>query len=544
MKNYSIGVDFGTLSARAALVDVENGREIATATFAYPHGVMTSADFGESASEDVAYQHPEDYIRALVYTIREAVSSSGVHAEEIIGLGIDFTACTVLPALYDGTPLCSIEKYAECPSAYVKIWKHHGAESEARELTSLAAARAEGWLDIYGGKLSSEWLLPKLLETVRKAPSVINDADLFIEAADWLVRLLTGERVRSSCMAGYKACWNAKNGYPDSEYLHALDPRLAEAFAKLIDGEVRPCGTKAGCLNAEWANRLGLSERCVVTVPIIDAHAAIPACGAADKNVLSLIVGTSACHLIMSDKDLDIKGIAGKVENGVVDGLVAYEAGQSACGDMFAWFRDNLIPADVSEEAAKKGISVFDLLSERAEKMVAGESGIIVLDWWNGNRTPYMDSTLSGSIIGITTVTRPEHIYRGLLEGCAFGTRRIVELYENGGIQVKRVVASGGIPAKNPLLMQIFADVLGKRIEVSSAIECAAKGSAIMASVAANAYDSLTEACAAMSDPCAAVYEPDPDNSKRYEPIYKMYRELSEYFGKESEIMPMLRKGK
>ena len=541
MKKYSIGVDFGTLSARAALIDISNGDQVARSEGKYPHGVMGAEEFSLSSAMDVAYQHPLDYIEVLKNTVRRVMSDSGVLSEQVSSIGIDFTACTVLPAKFDGTPICTLPEFKSCPDAYAKLWKHHGAEEEAKYLTSVAEARGEKWLEMYGGKISSEWLLPKLYETVKNSPEVISEAQIFIEAADWLVRLLTGSKIRNSCMAGFKACWNNRDLYPSEEYLRAADSRLAEAFNKLIDGEVKPSGSLAGKLTEEWAQELGLTTECKMCVPIIDAHATLPSSGIVDKNQLMLILGTSGCHIIMSDKDLNIKGIAGKVYGGIVDGLVAYEAGQSAFGDMFAWFADNMLHDSVRREAEMAGVPVLDHLSEKAARLAVGEGGVCVLDWWNGNRTPYMDPNLSGTIVGLTLSTRPEHIYRGMLEACAFGTRAIVDLMTDGGIEIDSVVASGGIPAKNPLMMQIMADVLGLPVKISSSTEAGAKGCAIMASVAAGDYPSIIEASAAMADPCRVIYAPNMENHEKYKELYSIYRTLSAQFAS-SDVMKRLRR--
>lgn len=538
MAKYVIGIDYGTLSARAVLVDARDGRELTSREYVYPHGVMNERDICKTAPRSTtALAHPDDYLEALGVTVRGVLSLSGVAPEDVVGLAIDATASTVLPYLVDGTPLSSMPKFSKNPNAYIKLWKHHGAEAEADKMTRVATSRGEKWLEGYGGIISAEWMLPKMLETLNMAPEVYAAADRFGEVADWLTERLTGVPCRSACFAGYKALYYGE--YPSRDYLYEVDPRLQTAEDK-AGGLVRPLGSVAGYITEEGARLCGLARGTAVAVPVIDAHAALPAASAVDDGDLTLIIGTSACHILISGKNAPIKGICGKVYGGVVDGYYAYETGQPCVGDMLAWYIDNALPREYCDAAEERGINVFDYMNELAARLEAGSTGLLVLDWWNGNRSPYADYSLSGTIVGMTLMTRPEEIYRAMLEAIAFGIRRMVEVYREGGVDVKRIVAAGGIPQKNSLLMEILADVLGEDVYVTSSRQAGAKGSAIYAAAAAGIYPDVPTATRAMRDEYAAVYSPRVGAYDRYTAIYKLYVELSESFAV-GDIMKRLR---
>lgn len=540
MKKYSVGIDYGTLSARAVLLDLESGKEIADREFAYPHGVIGGDYFeGITLDKSVALQHPQDYLDALSVTVKGVIADSGVAPEDIIGIGIDFTASTDLPVTADGTPLCFLPEYENRPHAYVKLWKHHGASKEADEMTELAVKMGEKWIDSYGGRISSEWLFPKLLEVKRGDMEVYNNAAYFMEAADWLVWLLTGEKTHNSCMAGYKALWNAQTGYPSNEYLSALG--LDGAVGTKVSENVIATGTKAGQISASGAALSGLCEGTAVTAPIIDAHAAFPATGIVDDGKMLMILGTSGCHIIMDKQDKDVSGIAGKVKDGISAGYVAYEAGQSSSGDNYAWFVNNCVPKAYSDEAGERGISIHQLLTEKASALKIGQSGLISIDWLNGNRTPYSDTELSGMILGLNLNTKPEEIYRAMLEATVFGTKRIIDVYEEGGVAVNELYASGGIARKNPFLMQMYSDVLGKEIRVAKSTQAGAKGSAIMGAVAGGYYHDLKEAAAHLADGCDQVYTPCAERTEKYLRLYDEYLTLSKYFAEENGVMRRLK---
>lgn len=537
MAKYSIGVDYGTLSARALLVDLTDGSEIAESVFEYPHAILASDFFDGITLENTdAFQNPQDYLDALVVTVKDVLETSGVSPLDVVGIGFDFTSCTVLPVDEKGTPLCFYDKYKNNPQAYVKLWKHHSAQQEADEITALAEKENAPWLSSYGGKVSSEWLFPKLFEVYHKAPEVYEDTFRYIEAGDWLVWMLTGRETHSSCMAGYKALWNKKTGYPENEFWAKYDSKFADIIGTKVSCNVLPTGTKAGMINAHGSFLTGLDIGTAVAVPIIDAHAALPAAGITDGGKLMLIIGTSSCHIVMNKEDKTVSGICGSVEDGIIPGLVAYEAGQSAVGDIFDWFIKNMVPESYVKEANDSGKSIFSLMDEKASELQIGESGILALDWWNGNRTPYADYSLTGMIMGLNLHTKPEEIYRGILESTAFGTRRIVELYEENGVEINEVYAAGGISQKNSFLMHMYADVLGKEIQIAASNQAGAKGSVIFASVAGGYFNTAKEAAEVISDKCEKVYYPNSENTEKYEAIYKEYKEFSEYFANRKDV--------
>lgn len=543
MTKYAIGVDFGTLSGRALLVSLEDGEEIASCVMEYPHGVMDrTLPSGERLENGAAFQHPQDYLDVLNHTVKTVVAQSGVCPEDIVGLGIDFTSCTVLPVLEDGTPLCVLDEFSSDPHAYVKLWKHHSAQQEADEITVLAEERKESWLARYGGKVSSEWLLPKVLETLHKSPMVFSAAQRFVEAGDWLVWNLTGREVHSSCMAGYKGTWHFEAGYPSDSFLTALDPRLHGLAGTKISTKVMPAGTLAGGLTKPAAENLGLCAGTAVSVPVIDAHAALPAAGITGPGTLMMIMGTSTCHILMNGEEKEVPGICGVVKDGVLPGYFAYEAGQACVGDHFAWFMENCLPERFLTQAAAEGKSVYALMREKAALLAPGESGLLALDWWNGSRTPYVDADLSGLILGMTLKTRPEEIYRALIEATAFGTKRIIDTYEQHGVNIRSLCASGGIAEKDPLAMQIYADVCGREIQVAGSAQAGALGSAMFAAVASGYFQNMEQAAGVLARLKDFSYQPVAENSAVYNKLYDEYVTLCEYFAKKNHVMKRLKK--
>ncbi len=535
MDKYVIGLDYGTLSARAVLVSVGRGEVAAESIYPYPHGILNTISGGnEELPVDFALQEIDDYVEAIDETIRTVVKQSGCRADDVIGIGIDATSSTFLPLTKSGTPLCKTEQFRTNPHAWLKLWKHHGAQEETDRMTELAAGRQEKFLMRCGGKVNAEWMLPKLTEIVLKAPDVYEAADNFMEVSDYLVFLLTGEMTRCMCHAGYKLLWNEEDAYPSEEFLRALHPNLSSLKSKLKGREVQ-VGECAGRLTEEAAGRLGLREGTAVAASMIDAHVAVPSLGIGGPDKALMILGTSCCMLLCSEKLSYIKGISGCVKNAVLPGLYAYEAGQSAVGDLFDWFVKNCVPGSYEKEAADKNISIHMLLSEKASRLAPGESGLVALDWWNGNRSCLADARLSGMVLGLTLRTKPEEIYRALLEAAAFGMRAIFEEFEKGGITARELYACGGIVSKNPFMMQIYADVLGKTIFTGSTEQGSAFGAAVYAAVAAGAerggYGSVYRAARAMGKTGDKRYTPIPQNMEIYHRIYREYKLLHDYFG-------------
>ncbi len=541
MAKYSIGLDFGTLSARAVLVDVANGSIIATSVEPYKHGVIDEylISSGEKLPPDWALQWPADWLESTQITIQEVILEGKVNPDDIIGIGLDFTACTILPTTKDATPLCEIDKYKNNPHAFAKLWKHHAAQPQADKVNKLAKEQSKDWLARYGGIISSEWLIPKALEIVENAPEIYEAADYIIEASDWLPWVLSGQLKRNSCAAGYKDNWNKEDGDIDSKFLNDLNPKLGNLYKEKLAAEVIPAGTKIAGLNQEWAKKLGLREGISIGAGIIDAHSALLGGGIYDKNQMFMIMGTSSCQLLMSDKEVLAEGISGVVEDGILPGFYAYEAGQAGVGDIFAWFVEKQVPAEYSKEAEDKNISIHELLSEKASQMKAGESGLLALDWLNGCRTPLVDAELSGLILGLTLSTRPEEIYRALIESTAFGNRLIIENFEKQGILVERLVAGGGL-SKNDFLMQLYADILERDIEVANE-QPSALGAAILGAVASGVYKNLIEAIKAMAPEPGKIFYANNSNKSSYGKLYKEYKSMVEYFGRKSKIMKTLR---
>lgn len=539
MNKYVIGIDYGSESGRVVVVDVADGREVGTYTTKYEHGVMDEVLLPAGIPLDIgwALQQPMDYMKVLTESVPKAIQAAGIQPEQVIGIGIDFTSCTVLPVDGDLVPLCWNEAYKHEPHAYVKLWKHHAAQDEADTINRTAQAMGLDFMKRYGGKTSPEWLVAKALQILDEAPHIYDAADQFVEAADWIVSQLTGQLARSSCCAGYKAFWDQKNGYPPSSFFASLDNRLEDFAATKLRGKVHPLGAKAGELTEKAAELIGLPSGIAVAIGVIDAHAGVPGAGAFRPGQLVMSMGTSMCHILLSDKEQYIEGISGVVKDGIIPELFAYESGQPAVGDMFAWYVNNAVPHRIYKEAEAEGISVHAKLEKLASGITPGQSGLIALDWWNGNRSVLANSSLSGMMIGLTLKTKPEEIYRSLLEAAAFGSRKIIEAYEDGGIPINEIVACGGLPKRNKLLMQIYADVLGREIKVASSDEAAARGAAMYAAVAAGraagGYDRMKDAVRNMAQGETASFVPIPANSQIYNELYEQYIELHDLFGKE-----------
>jgi L-ribulokinase len=547
-KKYAIGVDFGTLSGRAVLVELDTGNEIATAVKEYPHGVMDEyLPGGEVKLEhDWALQHPQDYLDVFAQTIPAVLKESGVSPEDVIGVGVDFTSCTMLPIDKLGKPLCFDKKYESNPHAYVKLWKHHAAQDEANNLNKIAEERGEEFLKLYGGKISSEWLIPKIWQILDEAPEIYEQADRFMEATDWVILQLTGQEKRNSCTAGYKAIWHKQMGYPSKEFFKALDPRMENVVEEKLSTDIYPIGSKAGEITEEAAKLTGLKPGTAVAVGNVDAHVAVPAVGITDAGKMLMIIGTSTCHMLLGDEEKMVPGMCGVVEDGIIPGYLGYEAGQSCVGDHFQWFIENCVPAEYINEAEQRGISIHKVLREKASQLKPGQSGLVALDWWNGNRSVLVDVDLTGMIIGCTLLTKAEEIYRALIEATAYGTRMIIDTFEENGVPINELFAAGGIAQKDEMMMQIYADVTNREIRISASAQTPALGSAMFGAVAAGAerggYDSIVDAAKVMAKVRDNVYKPIPENVAIYEKLYQEYKILHDYFGRgENDVMKRLK---
>ena len=548
MSKYSLGIDFGTLSARALLVDVADGREIASAVFEYPHGVMDEKlPSGKKLGVDWALQHPQDYLDALYNTIPGVLRESGINAEDVIGVGTDFTSCTMLPVKADGTPLCFLDEYKDEPNAYVKLWKHHAAQDMANRLNEIAEQRGEKWLNNYGGKVSSEWSIPKLMQVLKEAPEIYEAMDAWVEAADWILWQMTGVRTFSSCTAGYKALYNSGTGFPSNDFFAALDPQLENVVKEKLGDKITPLGGRVGGITAQMAAKTGLKEGTPVAVGIIDAHVCMPGAGIDGPNKMMAIMGTSACFMMMSQDEVQLPGISGVVRDGIMPGYYGYEAGQSCMGDHYAWFAENCCPAAYAEAAKKEGLSIHGYLTRLAAKLKPGESGLLALDWWNGNRSVLSDADLTGMMLGMTLSTRAEEMYRALIEATAFGARVIVYNFIENGVPVNEFYASGGISRKNAMAMQIYADVLKMPVKIADSDQGGALGGAIFGTVAAGAkgggYDDVFAAARAMGGGIERTFEPNPESSAIYDELFAEYLKLHDYFGRgTNKVMKVLKR--
>jgi len=537
-----VGVDFGTLSGRALVVRARDGAELGTAVHEYAHGVMDEvlAATGEPLPPDWALQDPEDYLDVLRHAVPAAVTSAGVDPAQIAGIGTDFTACTVLPATGDGTPLCRLPGLGGRPHAYPKLWKHHAAQPQADRINALAHERREPWIARYGGKISSEWEFAKGLQLLEEDPEIYGMADRWIEAADWIIWQLTGVETRNACTAGYKGIWQDGH-YPSRDYLAALDPRFGGFAADKLAREILPLGERAGSLTARAAEWTGLPEGIAVAVGNVDAHVTPPAAAAIAPGQMVAIMGTSTCHVMNGTKLAEVPGMCGVVDGGIVAGRWGYEAGQSGVGDLFAWCAEHVAGAEYRDEAERRGIGVEELLDAEAARQHAGAHGLVALDWLNGNRSVLVDHSLSGVIVGLTLATRAPDIYRALVESTAFGTRVIIDTFNASGVPVTELVIAGGL-TKSRFVLQLYADVTRRPLSVIASEQGPALGSAIHAAVAAGWYPDVPAAAKAMGGKREAVYVPDPASADVYDRLYAEYCLLHDYFGRGgNEVMHRLR---
>jgi L-ribulokinase len=532
----ALGLDFGTESVRALLVDLQ-GREHGSAVARYRHGQMTEtlSSTGSALPPNFALQDPDDWIRSSVRAVRKASAQADCRRENVMSVGVDFTSCTMLPALRDGTPLCQVDRLRGEKYAWAKLWKHHGAKQETDRINQVARRRKEKWLDRYGGIIGLEWFFPKILETLNHAPKVYAATDVWLEAGDWYVWQLVGGSAeslpRSTCQAGYKAMWSRAEGYPSKAFFKALHPAMANVVQEKMPGRLLSPGEAAGGLTAAMARRFGLEPDTPVSAAVIDAHAGVPGAGVAEPGTLVMVLGTSSCHMLNAREQRPVPGVAGIVDGGILPGMFGYETGQAAVGDAFDWLRRTV------------GMRDFDQLTERASALPPGAEGVLCIDWLNGCRTPLMDGSLRGALTGLTLSCGPHHLYRGLLEASAYGLRWIVDLLQENGVPVRRLVATGGLPHRNPLLVQIYADVLGKPIVVHPSKQGPALGAAILGVLAAGAkasgFRSATAAIRAMAVPqptrgqaAMLTVRPDRRARKAYDPLYRRYRDLAELLRK------------
>ncbi len=545
---FTIGVDFGTLSGRAVVVRTSDGAEVGSAVHKYPHAVMdvalTCGSGGYSGAPvalplNWALQVPHDYVEVLQRAVPAAIAEAGIDPQQVVAIGTDFTACTVLPVTADGTPVCELAEFADRPHAYVKLWKHHAAQTHADRINALAHERSEPWITRYGGLISSEWEFAKGLQLLEEDPAVYDRMDHFVEAADWISWQLAGKYVRNACTAGYKGIY--QDGlYPSRDFLAALNPDFARFAEDKVAHELGSLGAAAGGLTAQAAEWTGLREGITVAVGNVDAHVTAPAAQATGPGQMVAIMGTSTCHVMSHDRLVNVPGMCGVVEGGIVPGLYGYEAGQSGVGDIFAWYVANQVPGAYVQAADAAGLSVHDYLTDLAYAEPVGAHGLVALDWHSGNRSVLVDHELSGVVLGQTLATRPEQGYRALLEATAFGTRVIVETFAAAGVPVTEFIVAGGL-LSNTHLMQTYSDVLRLPISTIASEQGPALGSAIHAAVAAGEYPDIRAAAAAMGAVDRAVYVPDDKAANAYDLLFEEYLRLHDWFGRGgNEVMQRL----
>ena len=530
----AIGVDFGTESGRVLLLDVRTGEELALAEVRYAHGVIDQRLPSSTGDlpPDTALQDPADYLDVLYRGIPEALAAGKVAPEDVIGIGIDFTCCTVLPVTEGGTPLCQLEPWRDRPHAWVKLWKHHSAQPVADRLNAVANERNESFLSRYGGRLSSEWYFPKLIELWQKDRAVYDAMSAFVEATDWIVWHLTGTLVRASCSAGYKACWSASDGLPSKAYFEAAYPGFPDPSEKL-GGSFSAPGQCAGTLRKEVATRLGLPTSVAVAVGNVDSFVSVPGAGVQRPGIFLMVIGTSICDLVIDRHESRMPGITGVVYDGILPGFFGYEAGQAAVGDMFAWFGSRLLGLKNGESQT----SWHEHFEQVAAKIAPGASGLVALDWWNGNRTILGDADLSGVIAGLTLATTPAEVYRALLESVAFGTRRIIENFVDHDVPIDEIFACGGIAERSALMMQLLADVTGLPVTIPHSSQIPARGAALCGALAAGSsrggFDDFETAVSELRPEMSRRYEPSPQHHAVYDEVYSVFGSLHDELGRD-----------
>ena len=526
----SIGIDFGTESGRVVVLDLRAGAELACEVVPYPSLVIDRVlpSTGEQLGFDWALQDPDDWQLVVDRGVPAAIAAAGVDPEEVIGIGVDFTCCTVLPVTEEGTPLCRLEDLRSRPHAWPKLWKHHAAQYVADRLNEVAHERGEPFIARYGGKISSEWYFPKLIQIWLEDREVYDTSARFIEALDWIVWYMTGNERRAACSAGYKALWSPDEGLPPTDYFTAAYPGFDDPAAKLGTA-FYSLGTSAGTLREDVARKVGLNPSVAVAVGNVDSFVSTPGCGVTDERTFVIVIGTSICDVVVNHDQVLVPGITGVLKEGVLPGMYGYEAGQPAVGDMLAWFV-GLFDADGDGTRYRE-------LESQAALVAPGSSGLLALDWWNGNRTILADADLSGVLVGLTLRTQPAEIYRALLESIAFGSRRIMDNFEEHGLHLDEIVACGGIAEKSPLAMQLLADTSGRRVTVPASTLIPARGAALFGAVAAGkeagGFSDIMEAIEALAPEAGAVYEPNPLAVSVYEDVYLLYRELHDSLGRE-----------
>lgn len=526
-KSYSIGIDYGTLSVRCVLVDINDGKVKDQCEYVYPHGVISdSLPDGTQLPKGFALANPADYLEGLYYVINTITNKLDLNNEEIVGIGLDCTSSSVIAVDKDLTPIMFTEKFSNHPHAYIKLWKHHGAAIWGKKIEEYAFNNNCDFLNYYGGQVNCELMMPKAFEAQADDPELWNCSYAFLEVADWICSLLSGHCICSHAIANCNNFYRDDYGYPSYDFFKSISPEFTPASNKFV-GHMYSLGSCVGKLSETQAKKLGLPNGIPIAAPLIDSHASMAGCGADNNGDIVAVIGTSACYLLNSNQVDSVKGIYSVAWETCVPNLFTYEGGQSCAGDALQWFVDNCVPESYYKEADSNNISIHELMCQKYKKTKPHK--LISIDWWNGARSPYMQPDKTGIICGLTLNTRPEEIYGSFLEAICFGARTILETLENSGHKINRLFAAGGIPGKNPFMMQMLSDILGKDILVCDGKQTSAHGSAIMgASVAINGNKTLTQCISDMHLPVLKKYKADLNSNKEYENQYIRYKTLSE----------------
>lgn len=540
---YTIGLDYGSLSCRGVITDVHNGTIVAEKAAIYPHGVMDAVlPDGTPLGDGWQLQDPCDFEQVLIEIVQGLLNACSVLPEQIIGIGIDFTASTVIPVDEEFCPLSV--RFANRPHAWAKMWKHHAATHQAIRLTQICQMRNEEYLNWYGGKISPECLLAKVLQVFEEDRFIFDATYAFVEAADYITSLLVGSPVLSTALASAKAFYSPDHGYPSEDFFAAYHPLLCKLPKTKLMGHFPNCiacrpGARAGGLSREMAEKLGLLAGTTVTAGHMDAYTPMLGLGITRPGTVLMIIGTSTGIMAMDRECRPINGLTACVKDIYYPGLWGYAAGQASVGDAFQWFVEQCVPARDFRAAELEGKSIQEYLTDRASALAPGEAGLLALDWLNGNRSCIGNSRLSGMFLGLTLSTQSEEMYRALLEATAFGARCIVEAYKRGGAAVDEIWICGGIAGKNSLMMQIYADVLGMPLHVSRCRQAPALGAAVYAAAASekSGYADIFQAANTMGCTDYILYTPNPSSQAIYEEMYQEYCTLCDYFGRGGNLV-------
>ena len=529
--SYSIGIDYGTASGRVILVDTTDGKIISSYEETYPHGTIAEELGGETLPHNYFLQHAGDYHNVLENGVKHVLEESQINKDEVIGIGVDFTSCTIVFLDENFKPLHMNEDLKNHPHAYVKLWKHHGAQDEATQMVEANEKANQNWLDYYGHSVNSEWMIPKILEVKHKAPELLERAHYIMEAGDYMTSLLVNQNIRSNCGIGFKGFYDEVNGF-NYDFFETVDSELPQIVKDKCEAPVIQIGDSAGSLSEYYQNLWGLSSNVQISPYMIDAHSGVLGAGAIEKGEFTPVIGTSTCHLMLDPKQEPIPSITGSVKDAIIPGLYAYEAGQAAVGDLFS-YSERMAPHEIVEAAKNKDMDVLQYLETLAEQIPVEEQHVVVLDWHNGNRSILSDSHLTGSVFGLTLQTPFEMVHRAYLESTAFGTKMIMKQFEDNDIPVHTVYASGGIPKKSKLLVDIYSNVLNKKVVVLESSNATALEAAMLGANVGGAYETLRDTVQHMKQPVYYEKQPDPVKVKHYEKLFNKYRQLHDLLGRE-----------